>query len=173
MNTNNKTKNIVLTALFASIICISINFIPKIPTGFNGGYIHLGDTFIYLGAVLLPTPYAILASAIGAGLADILAGGMIWVIPTIIIKPTMVLFFTSKSHKVLCKRNILALIFAGIVGCFGYYLAGAIISGNFIAPLASLYLEIIQPLVNSIIFILVAYAFDKISIKEKIFEIVK
>lgn len=173
MNTNNKTKNIVFIALFAAIICTAISFIPRIPTGFNGGYIHLGDTFIYLAAVLLPTPYAMLAAGIGAGLADILAGGMLWVIPTIIIKPTMVLFFTSKSDKLLCKRNVLALIFAGIVGCFGYYLAGAIISGNFIAPIASLYLEIIQPLVNSIIFILVAYAFDKISIKERIFEMAK
>ncbi len=173
MNTNNKIKNIVLTAFFAGIICTAINFIPRIPTGFNGGYIHLGDTFIYLAAVLLPTPYAMLAAGIGAGLADTLAGGMLWVIPTIIIKPTMVLFFTSKSDKLLCKRNSIALVLAGFIGCFGYYLAGAIISGNFIAPLASLYLEIIQPIVNSIIFILVAYAFDKIKIKERIFEGIK
>lgn len=171
MNTSNKTKNIVLTALFAAMICVTIAFIFHIPTGFNGGYIHLGDTFIYLAASLLPTPYAMIAAGLGAGLADTLTGGMVWVIPTIIIKPIMVLFFTSKEDNLLCRRNILALFMAGIVGCFGYYLAGAIISGNFIAPLATLYLEAIQPIVSGIIFLVAVYAFDKIKIKERIFQV--
>lgn len=168
MNTSNKTKNIVLTALFAAMICITIAFLFHIPTGFNGGYIHLGDTLIYLAAVLLPTPYAMVAAGLGGGLADALTGGMLWVIPTIIIKPILVLFFTSKSDNIICKRNILAVFIAGVVGCFGYYLAGAIISGNFIAPLATLYLEFIQPIVNGIIFVVVGYALDKIKIREKI-----
>lgn len=168
MNTSNKTRNIVLTALFAAIICVTIAFLFHIPTGFNGGYIHLGDTFIYLAAVILPTPYAMVAAGIGAGLADALTGGMLWVIPTIIIKPIMVIFFTSKSYKLICKRNILAVFFAGFVGCFGYYLAGAIMSGNFIAPLATLYLEFIQPVVSGIIFLIAGYAFDKIKIRERI-----
>ncbi len=168
MNTSIKTKNIVLTALFAAMICITIAFLFHIPTGFNGGYIHLGDTLIYLAAVLLPTPYAMAAAAIGGGLADTLTGGMLWVIPTIIIKPIMVLFFTSKEDNIICRRNIIAVFVAGFVGCFGYYLAGAIISGNFIAPLATLYLEFIQPLASGIIFLVAGYSLDKIKIREKI-----
>ena len=109
-----------------------------------------------------------IAAGLGAGLADALTGGMVWVIPTIIIKPVMVLFFTSKSDKLLCKRNVLALFMAGFVGCFGYYLAGAIMSGNFIAPLATLYLEVIQPVISGIIFLVAVYAFDKIKIRERI-----
>lgn len=167
MSTSNKTKNIVLTALFAAMICITIAFF-HIPTGFNGGYIHLGDTLIYLAAVLLPTPYAMVAAGLGAALADTLTGGILWVIPTIIIKPAMVLFFTSKTDNIICRRNILAVFIAGIVGCFGYYLAGAIISGNFISPLATLYLELIQPLVSGIIFVVAGYSLNKIKIREKI-----
>ena len=139
-----------------------------IPTGFNGGYIHLGDTLIYLAAVLLPTPYAMVAAGLGGALADTLTGGILWAIPTIIIKPTMVLFFTSKADNIICRRNILAVFIAGIVGCLGYYLAGAIISGNFIAPLITLYLELIQPLVSGIIFVVVGYSLNKIKIREKI-----
>ncbi|CDG01693.1 ECF transporter S component [Clostridium chauvoei] len=59
MNNMDKTKRIVLTALFAAIICITTAFIFHIPTGMNGGYIHIGDAFIYIAASLLPTPYAI------------------------------------------------------------------------------------------------------------------
>lgn len=168
MNTSSKTRNIVLTALFAAMICITTAFLFHIPSGFNNGYIHLGDTLIYLAAVLLPTPYAMAAAAIGAGLADTLSGGMIWVIPTIIIKPIMVLFFTSKADNIICRRNIIAVFVAGLFGCLGYYLAGAIISGNFIAPLVTLYIEFIQPLGSGIIFLVAAYSLDKVKIREKI-----
>lgn len=167
MKTSIKTRNLVLAALFAAFICVTIVFV-HIPTGFNGGYIHLGDTFIYLAAVLLPAPYAMLAAGIGAGLSDALTGGMIWVLPTIIIKPIMVLFFTSKEDNIICKKNILAVFIAGIVGWFGYYLAGAVISGNFIAPLATFFIDIIQPIGSGIIFLIAGYSLDRVKIRQRL-----
>lgn len=167
MKENIKTRNLVITALFAALIYVITSFL-HIPTGFNGGYIHLGDILIYLSAVLLPTPYAMISAAIGAGLSDALSGGMLWVLPTIIIKPVMVLFFTSKDNNIICKRNISAIFFAGIVGWFGYYLAGAIISGNFIAPLATFFMELIQPIVSGIIFLMLSYSLDRIKIRKRL-----
>ncbi|MDV4152779.1 TIGR04002 family protein [Clostridium sp. AL.422] len=165
MNTSNKTRQIVITALFVAIICIT-TFVFHIPTGFNGGYIHLGDTFIYIAASLLPTPYAMVAAGLGAGLSDALSGGMLWIIPTMIIKPIMVLFFTSKKNNLVCKRNVLAVFIAGFIGVLGYYIAGAIISGNFISPFATLFMELIQPIASGIIFLLAGYALDRIKIRE-------
>lgn len=69
--TNNKTKLMVLSALLAAMIFLSVAYLFHIPVGANAGYVHLGDAFIYLAAVLLPRPYAFAASAIGAGFADI------------------------------------------------------------------------------------------------------
>lgn len=166
MKTSIKTRNLVLAGLFAAIICITISI--HIPTGFNGGYVHLGDTFIYIAAVLLPTPYAMVAAGIGGGLADALAGGMIWVLPTIIIKPIMVLFFTSKLDNIICKKNILAIFIAGIVGWFGYYLAGAFISGSFIAPLATFFIDIMQPIGSGIIFLIAGYSLDRVKIRQRL-----
>lgn len=168
MNQNNKTRIVVLTGLFAALICISIALIFHIPTGINGGYIHIGDTFIYLAACFLPIPYAMIAAAIGGGLADGLTGAMIWVIPTIIIKPLLVPFFSYKSNEILCKKNIIAVVVSGIIGVVGYFLAEGIIYGNFIAALAAVPIQLIQPIGSAIIFILVAYALDKIKIKEKL-----
>lgn len=167
MKENIKTRNLVITALFAALIYVITAFL-HIPTGFNGGYIHLGDILIYLAAVLLPTPYAMISAAIGAGLSDALSGGMLWVLPTIIIKPVMVLFFTSKDNNIICKRNISAVFLAGIVGWFGYYLAGAIISGNFIAPLATFFMELIQPIASGIIFLMLSYSLDRIKIRKRL-----
>lgn len=168
MNVKIDIKKLVLTSLFAALICISIGLLFKIPTGFNNGYIHLGDVIIYLSATILPTHYAIMAAAVGGGLADALTGGAIWIIPTIIIKSVMVLYFTSKNENILCKRNITGVVFAGITGLIGYYIAGGIISGNFIAALAMLPVEGIQPLASGIFFLILGRYLDKIEIKKKI-----
>lgn len=169
MNTNIKTKNIVLGALFAALIFIATLF--HIPTGFNGGYIHIGDTFIYLAAVLLPTPYAMVSAGIGAALCDALSGAALWILPTAIIKPLMVLCFKRNQEKIFSTSNIISVIIAGFLGWFGYYIFGAIISGNFLAPLATFFIEMIQPIISGIIFLVASYALDKMDIKEKILKL--
>ena len=65
---------VVMAALFAAIITVVTAYVLHIPTG--NGYIHLGDSFIFLAASLLPLPYAIAAAAVGAGLADALTAYM-------------------------------------------------------------------------------------------------
>ena len=167
MSKMNKTTRLVITGLFAALICISISLF-HIPTGINGGYIHLGDTFIYLSACFLPMPYAMVSAAIGGGLADGLTGAIIWVIPTIIIKPLLVILFSYSSKKIICIRNIFGVFLSGIIGVIGYFIAEGIIYGSFIAALASVPLQLIQPIGSGIIFILVGYALDKIKIKEKL-----
>lgn len=55
-------------------------------------------------------------------------------IPTMIIKPLTAVWFTAKSPKLLCGRNLLALLLAGIVSNAGYYVAEALFSGNWLSP---------------------------------------
>ena len=51
-----KLKYQILTGLMAAMITLMTAYLCHIPTGINGGYIHLGDAVIYLAAALLPTP---------------------------------------------------------------------------------------------------------------------
>ncbi len=111
-NQQTHLRQLVLTALFASAITVMTAYILHIPIP-TGGYIHLGDALIYLAACLLPLPYAAAAAAVGAGLADLLTAPM-WVLPTLVIKAVLVLFFTSKSERVLCPRNCAAVVMAGL-----------------------------------------------------------
>ena len=60
------------TALFAALICVTTAYIFHIPFGTNGGYVHIGDTLIYLAAAILPAPYAMIAGALGGAFADLL-----------------------------------------------------------------------------------------------------
>ena len=70
--------------MFAALIIVATIFI-RVPIGINEGYIHVGDSMIYLAACLLG-PYAAIAAVIGGAFADILAGAAAWALPTAIIK---------------------------------------------------------------------------------------
>lgn len=153
---NNRVKQLVMTGLFAAIICVTTLFLHiVIPFSQQGGYIHIGDTFIYIAASVLPLPFAMLAGAIGAGLADLISAPL-YLIPTIIIKSLMAACFTNCGQKMLCKRNVIATILAGLICIVGYYIAEVIMSGNWVAPLAAVPLGLIQPVASGILYVLAA-----------------
>lgn len=159
---------ITLTGIFMALIVVAIVYIMHIPFGNSGGYVHLGDAVIYLAAAILPAPYAIVAAAVGGAMADILSGAAVWAFSTAIIKGLMVLPFTSKSSKILCARNLTAVVISGIVLVAGYYLAEAVLVGNFISPLASMWMNGIQAIANGVAFCLLGFALDKINLKNRI-----
>ncbi|QEH67055.1 TIGR04002 family protein [Cellulosilyticum sp. WCF-2] len=167
MNQSEKTRTLVMTALFAAIIFVVTRI--NIPTGIGAHVIHVGDSMIYLAACILPVPYAMAAGAIGAALSDaITPGGMVWVIPTMLIKPLLVIYFTSGKGKFICVRNVAAVVLAGLTGVFGYFLADAIMTGNFMAGLAAVLPGLLQPLGSAIVFLAMGYAFDMMGVKNKL-----
>ena len=155
-NVSTKTRNLVTSALLAAIICLVTGHILHIPT-VNGGYAHIGDSIIYLSAAILPLPYAMVCSAIGAGLADLTSGAFIWVVPTLMIKPIIVLLFSNKSDKILTTRNIVAAFLAGIIGTVLYM---------FVEAFAITAVGMIQPIGSFIVFIILGIVLDKINIKQ-------
>lgn len=166
MKRNARPRGIVTAGLFAALIFVT-TYMFHIPTA-HGGYVHVGDTMIYLAASLMPLPYAAPAAAIGAALSDALSpGGIVWVIPTLLIKPMMALFFTYRQPKILCRRNVTAIFVAGILGVAGYDVASGIMFHNFIAPLLELPLDIIQPIASGILFAVLGGAFDKMNLKHR------
>ena len=162
------TRQLTITAVFAALIFVTTAYLLHIPIGVNGGYVHLGDAFIYLAASFLPTPLACIASAIGAGLADALTGSYIWVIPTIIIKPLMAVGFTCKGTKILSKRNLLMAVVGGLICTAGYYVAEAILVGNWIAPLLAIPAGLFQPLGSLVLYYAASFALDRVGIKQKL-----
>jgi uncharacterized repeat protein (TIGR04002 family) len=147
-NQTNKTfherlRLIAAAAVFTAVTAVTTAFI-KIPM--MSGFIHIGDTVIFLAAAMLPTPLAAAAAGIGAGAADLIAGYPIYIPATIIIKALMTLPFDSKG-KIITKRNTFAGLIAAIIGIGGYFLfelflygRGAFLSipGNLLQEAASL-----------------------------------
>ena len=161
-----------------------LTFSVKIPS--HNGYIHIGDSAIYIASCILPTPFALFSAAVGGMLADTLGGFIMYIIPTFIIKALLSVFFNNKGNKILTKRNIIALIPATLVTIFGYYVAEAVLvsisATNGISHLFSylfsatpwvtaLYCipgNITQAIGSAVVFILLGIALDKIRIKDKI-----
>ena len=162
---NKNLRLLTLTAMFAALIMLVTAYIMHIPTGFNNGYIHLGDTMIYVAASMLPTPYALVAAAMGGALADILSGAAVWAIPTAIIKALMVLPFTAKHERLLCKRNVLAIVISGVIGIVGYALAAMIMYGSFAAGVADVLPNVIQEAAGGAMYVVLALALDRVKIK--------
>lgn len=81
----NKTKKIVMTALFAALACVATMSI-HIPTPGTGGYIHPGDAVVILSGIILGPVYGFLAAGIGSCLADLLGGYFVYVPITFVIK---------------------------------------------------------------------------------------
>lgn len=164
-----KVRNIALTGIMAALITLMTAYICHIPVGVNGGYVHFGDSLIYLAAVLLPTPYALAAAAIGGGLADLLTSPM-WTIATIIIKMLITIPFTNKSKKIVTPRNVIATVIAYLISGTGYFFAEYILFGTWSAFLVSMSQSLIQSGGSAIFFIVFGIALDKAHVKTKLFE---
>lgn len=164
-NISVKTKNLVTAALMAAITCLVTGYILHIPVG-NSGYVHVGDAIIYLSASILPLPYALVCGAIGAGLADFTTGAFIWVVPTVIIKPISILFFSSKSDKIITVRNVIAAVLGGVIGSALYMLAEGIIFGNMKAAFVLTGIGLVQPVGSFIVYIILGVILDKIGFKK-------
>ena len=160
-----KIKLVSIAGVFTALV-FAVTAYLHIPT--TNGYIHVGDSLIYLAACLLPTPYAVAVGAGGAMLADCLTGYAIWAPGSIIIKAATALLFTNKKEKIINVRNLLVLIPAAIICAGGYYLYEAVVYGNFIAPLSGILASLTQSTASSVLYVAMAIAIDSTKFRSKL-----
>lgn len=175
-----KLSQVVLAALFAALTTV-LTYYVKIPS--VNGYMHIGDSMIYLCASILPTPLAAMSAGIGAALSDAIGGYTAYIIPTFIIKALLTLCFTYTAKKILCKRNIIAVFIAAFITLAGYYVAEVIILAlsspvgfseyifslpSWVSALNTLPGNAIQAGSSGILYLVLSAALDKANIKDRI-----
>lgn len=163
MKQDRKLRDLILSALFAAAITVMTAYLLHVPIP-TGGYIHIGDTLIYLAACLLPTPYAVGAAAVGAGLADLLTAPM-WVLPTLAIKSLVALLFTSRSPRLLCPRNVAAAVGAALLSPAAYGLAACLLLGSAHAFWPQFLGTLVQGLGSGAVFFALALGLEHAGIK--------
>lgn len=161
---NRTTILLCQTAAFAAIIYI-FTAVFHVPT--HTGYTHIGDGFLFLAACVLPAPYAAAAGAVGAGLADLLSGYAMWLPGTVIIKSVTALYFSRSTGRILCLRNLLALVPAWVTCIGGYYVYEALLTGNWAAALAGIPGYFTQSALSTVVFVVMAVALEPV--KQQVF----
>ena len=163
---NSRIYNMALCGIFAALITVFTAYIGHVPVGVNGGYVHFGDGLIYLAATMLPMPYAMLAGAIGGGIADLLTAPA-WAIATVMIKMLIVIPFSNKGNKIVSKRNIVAPVISYFISATGYFLAESLLFGTKTAILTSFSGSLVQSSGSMIFFLMLGVTLDRVGFKAK------
>ena len=140
----------------------------------EGTYIHIGDAAVYMAALMLPTPLACIAAAVGAGAADILLGSGVYLIPTLVIKPLTVIVckLFARLSKDKSTSDLLA-CGAGIVTIAGYLGAEMVIGlingkeNAVTGALDSIMFNCIQALASAVVFLMLVNVVRRICEKIK------
>ncbi|MEE0866682.1 MAG: ECF transporter S component, partial [Clostridia bacterium] len=111
-----KVNKIVISAVFAALICVMTMFFPiKLPNG----YANLGDCFIILAGCAVGPIWGAGAAAIGASLADLLLGYGLYAPATFVIKALMGiavgLIFSKLRNKNLFAAALVSAVCAEII----------------------------------------------------------
>ncbi len=175
-NSRKQLYNLVTAAVFAALIAVMTAFI-KFNTGINNGYLHFGDSMIYLASCILPMPYAVAAAAVGGFTADMLAGAALWAPFTAIIKALNAVPFalvytckwTKSPNRLLNKTTAFMPFVSGLITVFGYLLAESLLYA-FETAVTSVPFSIIQATGSAIIYYIAAPALDKVHIKSRIYK---
>ncbi|MBR1762254.1 MAG: ECF transporter S component [Eubacterium sp.] len=162
---NKNLKKITLTGVFSAMIFVLTMFVKvTVPSG----YVHFGDAMIYVCAVLLGSPWAMIAGALGEGLADVAGGFAMYAPATVIIKVIIAFLFSlcKNENKLLTVKSGIMTLPAALVTVGGYFAADMIIDKSY--AFVDIPGNIIQGVGSAVIFIVIAAMLDKAKIIKKV-----
>ena len=141
-----KTKRIVMASMLAALVCIA-TIVIVVPTPFKG-YINAGDGVVLLCGLLLSPAYGFFAAAVGAALADLILGYVIYAPATFVIKGLMALslsflFKNLKKHTSDAVSCVLGGIVSEAIMVMGYYIYEGFLYG-FLASAVNIPANMIQ-----------------------------
>lgn len=125
-------------AMMAAIVFVA-TYIIKIPSPSGTGYVNVGDSMVFLAAVLLGGKKGAIAAAIGGSMSDALGGYLIYAPFTLVIKAGMALIAGSIAYKNSFSLkdtvvNTFSFVIAGIFEVIAYVGAGIIVYLLTISP---------------------------------------
>lgn len=121
MNSSIDIKRLTVTGMLTAVVTLSTMAI-RIPVPVTGGYIHPGDGFVILAALILGPVEGTLAAGLGSAFADVLGGYFIYAPATFVIKAlsAFVAYYIFKKSRI--EVVAIPAIFAELVMVAGYFL---------------------------------------------------
>lgn len=139
---------LTVTALLMAMVTVATMLI-QVPVPATKGFINIGDTVIFVAALLFGPRAALIAGGVGSALADVLSGYAVWAPWTLVIKGLegliagLIGFGALRSGKGLPLRALVGLAAGATWMVAGYYVAGGALVG-FRAALAEVPGNLVQ-----------------------------
>ncbi len=162
---------IVLAAMFMGMI-VALTLIIRIPIPGSHGYIHLGDSMIFLAVLALGKKNGALAAGIGSALADVIGGYAVYAPVSLVAKALMAYIMGVFIERALARSAsagtgkvraimITGMVIGGLVMVASYYAAETVMYGNPVIPLAGAGMNCIQFAVGGVIAFALESALEK------------
>ncbi len=125
---NSLAFRIATVAIFTALVFVITSQVPPIPIPATGGYFNVGESTIYVAALLFGPLVGAFAGGVGAGLSDVYLGFAYFAPGTLIIKATegaIVGFLNITLRKWIKNTTIRAttsVLTGGFVMVLGYFL---------------------------------------------------
>lgn len=158
---NNKskfnTRNLAENALLIALVFIATKFINiRLPLASTGGLVHLGNTMLFISAIVFGKRKGAIAGAFGMGLFDLLSEWAIWAPFTFVVRGIMgyiigSIAWSGNKRGESVFTNITAIIISGVWMIFGYYVTEMILYGNHVKAMLSIPGNITQIVIGLII----------------------
>ncbi|GAA0123313.1 MAG: ECF transporter S component [Clostridium argentinense] len=128
---NSTALSLVQVAIMAAIVYIATSII-HVPFISGEGVLHLGDSAIFVAAILLGKKKGAIAGAIGMALFDVLSPYIVWAPFTFVIKGLMAYTAGALAYRKgydgkNFMNNLFAFTISGVVMIVGYFFAGWIL----------------------------------------------
>ncbi len=163
MSKNDKLRLLVLLALFIALVALA-TMVINVPMVATQGFINVGDTVIFVSALLMGPRVGFIAGGLGSAMADLLLGYAHWAPWTLVIKALEGLIAALIGHvvyrrdKKVSTQVIGGLIISALWMVLGYYIAGGIMVG-FQASLASVPGNLLQGVGSVVLALPLLHAF--------------
>lgn len=164
-------RHLILASLLAALVVIG-TMLVQIPSP-TKGYIHLGDSIVYLCGIILGPFTGALAAAVGSALADLLSGFAFYAPATFIIKGFdalvvgyLYLSLSKKSDTLLGNIGAFSIsaLIGGIIMVGGYLLFETILYG-FSPSVVNVPFNITQAVAGGILVAPLLTALKKLGVK--------
>lgn len=120
MTAAEKTNKIILSGVMMAIVTVS-TMLLAIPVPFTNGYIHLGDSMVFLSVLILGWKYGAVVAGGGSALADIFLSYVHWAPWTFIIKALMALVMGLAIEKTRHNKKNLGIVLVVTIIIWGIF----------------------------------------------------
>jgi uncharacterized membrane protein len=157
---------LTLATVFAALVFTVTSQIPPIPIPATSGYFNVGETIIYVAALLFGSAVGALSGGIGAMLADIYLGFGVFAPGTLVIKGIegAIVGFLNLRLRYIANRTLRAfvsVIAGGLEMVTGYFLYEQLVLGSALA-FAEVPFNIVQMLVGLAIAVPIMHAVQRV-----------